>query len=268
MSVYRAKPRRIHSGCRSRLVFLPSSGHTRPIDVRRLKLAGLCDRWDTLAGHAARIRQTLSLPASAGPELLQRLESLVADGLLRSRASEGASRRLSIEHLAIPTRNRPAALDRCLRSHALHLRDRTLTFGILQSSSDDHSSATRTAVDEVAATLGIRVQMATAADKQRFADRIAKEAQLPPGLVAFALTDSQGCEHDTGSNRNALLLGHAGLPFLSTDDDVVCEPRTYVRREGLRFSSSGDPTDLVVVESLAAGRNRTFGDRRLRTCVP
>ncbi|HEY0709950.1 MAG TPA: hypothetical protein VGG33_24260 [Polyangia bacterium] len=54
---------------------------------------------------------------------------------------------------------------------------------------------------------------------------MATRAGVDPEVAHFALADLLDCRHDTGSNRNALLLAHIGHAFVSSDDDVLCEPR-------------------------------------------
>jgi hypothetical protein len=94
-------------------------------------------------------------------------------------------------------------------------------------------------------------------EKRHFSENLAAESQLPIDLISFALGDPHGCGNDTGGNRNTLLLAHVGRVFLSTDDDVIAEPRTLAGEEPPIFSSSGDPTEVIAFEDQDSAKQST-----------
>ena len=73
---------------------------------------------------------------------------------------------------------------------------------------------------------------------RRYAARALPErAGIDPDIAAFALSDPFKTGFACGANRNALLLRHSGRPYLSLDDDMVCEmaaaPGAHAEQDGL-----------------------------------
>jgi hypothetical protein len=229
--------------------FAPVEEHARRIAARR----GLDD-----VGQAAVARVLSSLGErgffTCSRELLRRL---------RARAGEEAPR--TIGTVGIVTRDRPQALARCLHSFGGHLRahGRTVRFVAVDGTETPAGSTACAEVLRAFSTeLGFEAIHVVAAHKRGYAERLADHAGVDPALVRFALLDDLDTGTDTGSNRNALLLGSAGAPFLSADDDTVCELRTWpTARGGLALSSHSDPTSVTPFPSreaaLAAVRNES-----------
>ena len=82
---------------------------------------------------------------------------------------------------------------------------------------------------------------------RRYAARLAERAGVDPAIAAFALSDPLGAGFACGANRNALLLRHAGRPYLSLDDDMVCEMAAAPEPIG-----PGWPCRLLVARRLRA----------------
>ena len=241
------------------LAVIRATGKAVLTDQRQLKLAARCNRPDTLTGHARRLAAELGVPDAVAPELLRRLETLAAQGLLRRLpAATGAPAPAApITHLAIPTRNRPEALaplptqprrplpaarsdPGLCRARLVHRRRRGGGNAGNLPAERRRSRNPR----------GLR----STADKRAFARRLASTAGLPDELVEFALTDTYACGNDTGSNRNALLMAHVDRLWLSADDDVICQPRMAGRSPGVVFSAVTEPTEVRVFASLEAAR--------------
>src|SRR5437763_1245332 len=72
----------------------------------------------------------------------------------------------------------------------------------------------------------LHIQHATNDDKEAYAVRLTASSGVDPAVIRFALTDAYGCGHDTGGNRNALLLAHAGTSYVTADDDTISVLRT------------------------------------------
>jgi hypothetical protein len=111
--------------------------------------------------------------------------------------------------------------------------------------------ATRSALRALARQTESEIHHADREDKHRWAGRLAKVAGLDPELVRFAVCDAHGIGHDTGANRNALLLSQGRQPFLSADDDVICE----LRRPG------AGPASLILSGRSDATQVQLFPDR-------
>jgi hypothetical protein len=242
-------------------VLILGKSPTRPALVPRETAAAFaqCIGPRTLAEHAAAARAALNLPEAALPDLTNGLQSLWAHGFFAPwpavDTSEDTPAKLTT--LAIPTRNRPEALARCLRSHIDHGDRFGRSFDIALVDSSDTENARRASREVALATARDRrrrVLYIDAAGKGRFADRLAQQAGVAPDIVRFALTDLLGLGQDAGANRNALLLGLAGQAFLSSDDDVVCDVRQPLPAAParLRLTSRADPTEVRLFETFEA----------------
>jgi hypothetical protein len=237
---------------------LASAGPALRLDA---ELAGVLTRRrepDSLAGHAAHLARTLNHPPAARGELLARVERLVAQGLLvRWPAPTADDQPAAIRWLGVPTRDRPAALARCLKSHLVHVHEkgRRLDVSVIDSSGPDGAAATRVVVAALAAEFGCRVALVTAEERRAYAGRLAAAAGVPPDVALFALVADERWL-DTGCNRNALLLAHVGRAFLGSDDDVVAAPRAAASFDRVALTSAGQPSAVGLFrdepEALAA----------------
>jgi hypothetical protein len=82
-------------------------------------------------------------------------------------------------------------------------------------------------------------------DRQRYAEALACETQLPFGLVRFGLCGERNYSITTGASRNALLLDVVGETMLQVDDDTICQVSPVPeQRSGLALSSQFDPTEF------------------------
>jgi hypothetical protein len=222
-----------------------------------------CKTFATLDVHTDRALQELKLPSDFRVPLRRELARLAELGFLVPwpDISTPVPRRTSmrIHDVAVLSRNRPDALMRTIRTHLMHAREfgRMPRVSIMDSSTDDVSrEVSEKNASAAAAEFGTEIRYADNTRKINFAKRIASRAELRPDLLAFALGDSYDCGRDTGSNRNALLLAHVGRSFLSSDDDVVCEPRGTIEAGPLwRLTSKSDPTTVTLYESLAGARS-------------
>jgi hypothetical protein len=235
-----------------------SDGGGRSLLPNAVALALLgCQRLDTLAGHASQAIRRLDLPASLQPVLEHELALCARAGLLagwKELAREPlAQPTAKLRALGIVTRDRPHALARALRSHFLHAQrfGRNLHAVVVDSSRTKTTAAeTHSAALAIGRQFDSSVRYLHAHDHIRYANRLAARAGLNPEVVLFGLTDLFDCGHDTGSNRNALMLAQAGQAFLSSDDDVVCEPRRApASGQSLRIASGPTPTRVRLFQS-------------------
>jgi hypothetical protein len=223
-----------------------------------------CRGFRTIADHAARAVQRLKLPDSIRPTLAQGLELLARNGLLAAwsdlpSADDGTPGTPGIAAVAFLTRDRPEALARSLRSHAVHAREfgRKIQATVIDSSADPGGAAdTHAMASSLARELDLPVRYAHARQRASYAARLAVAAGVRPDVVLFALTDALSCGHDTGCNRNALFLAHPNQLFLSSDDDVICRPHgSAAGSAALRVTSEDDPTKVQLFPSLAAAQS-------------
>jgi hypothetical protein len=203
-------------------------------------------RVDTLEGHARRLTAEFQMGANSTPALVEELGALVARGVLLSKAEllgpvGQPGPRVTVETVAIPSRARPQAVERCVRSFARSAQTTGRRLNIAVVDSGAGAPWTLEAA-------GCSVRVATPPDVERFARLVARAADVPEEVAHFALFDVHRLgEVDTGANRNALLLGLAGSAVLMTDDDTLAE----VRRPDpagaeLVVSGSADPSRMTI----------------------
>ena len=231
-------------------------------------LLSTCTSFRTLEQHVAGFLETRKVAQGQELPLLRSLERLAKVGLLLSKrelldrtlaaASDLAAPALA--SIAILTRNRPQGLARSLGSLLQNVRaaGRSATFTIIDSSPDpgvrEQNRALLSTFSADSATISAYADLE---DKRVFARNLAREVDLAPAIVEFALFDQAGLGNDTGANRNAALLAHAGRPFLSVDDDMVCEPRTFTPRSAGLGIAAANPTVVRLCADLAAARGST-----------
>lgn len=210
------------------------------------------------------------LPSGGGvAEWRQELQRLVAAGVLVSKRDLLAVPRTGpaapparVEMLAVPTRDRPAALRRCLQSFLDHARahGRALTLVVADSTPEGPAAQQeRAALEAWAQGAGAPLLCAGLSDKASFAVRLAAVTGVAPRLVEFALGVGGGWPGgDTGANRNALLLGLAGAPFLMADDDTRASFRALGRPgDDLVVSGDADPTRVSLFRDREAVERAT-----------
>lgn len=129
----------------------------------------------------------------------------------------------TISAVAIPTRNRSAALWRAVRSYARAAQEegRAVQFLIVDQSDRRH---TRTR-NERAAMAGARDHNCGCAyygphERAALSRRLAAQSGAPADVVDFALLGVRG-PVATGALRNTILLATAGHAILQTDDDTT-----------------------------------------------
>jgi hypothetical protein len=209
----------------------------------------------TLQEHAARVARSLPPGSVDLPAVREDVGRLVEAGVLVSKrellAVDGGGTSpagVRLATLAVPTRDRPAAVRRCLESFLAEgrRRDRDLELVVVDSTADPRAaSAARAERRAWAAQQGVSLVEAGLEEKLAFARRLAAATGVDERLIGFALGDHhQLGAGDIGANRNALLLGLAGVPFLMTDDDTVADLRTLGAGPGLVLSGEADPTRI------------------------
>jgi len=189
--------------------------------------------------------------------LEETLRALAGEGFLvgrtdtrrRLRADEAASGSGRIEAIAIPTADRPRELARCIESYAANQAAFGRRSRLIVSDDAREDAArrrTRAVVETTEGRFGIESRHLTRRDRQRFAERLAREIEAPPETLAFGLLGDPRLVHSTGANRNAILLALPGQRLLSVDDDTVCRlgpARPPGETAGCALESRLDPRD-------------------------
>ncbi|MGD2064493.1 MAG: hypothetical protein PVF51_13045 [Nitrospirota bacterium] len=242
------------------LVYRRGAGASHCLSESAVDLLQRCTTFRTLDDHCQTLARDLHLDASLHAPVRNELEQLVALGLLTSHESvwqealaaydvttEGAPP--GIATVAVVTCDRPDAALRCVESvieaARRHGRDPAL---VVSDDSRDPASAARLrdAIDRLATDYPA-VTHTGRAEREGLATALAAELgddREVRGALRFALFGSPD-EITPGANRNALLLHHAGRPFLSLDDDTVCRVAAAPGSEdGLAVSSLPDPSQF------------------------
>ena len=225
------------------------------------ELLSTCTRFRTLPEHVAQFLQARRLPDEHRLPLLGALQEAARAGFLidkgdllrRTVAQRPPLPAAKLDAIAIITRDRPRGLERCLRSYLADMRanGRAPQITVMDSSPDPATrEQNRAILRALANEAPVAVAYADPDDKSAFARELAQAAGVAEEVVRFALFDLTGVGHDTGANRNAVLLAHAGRPFLSADDDTVCDPRALAPEGGTLGLAASDPTALRLCRDL------------------
>ena len=239
-------------------LYLPRQGRVLLVPAAVVAALLKSHRFDTLEGHARRLAEQFQMAANSVPALTEELGELVQRGALVSKAqllgrprSRPPGGDIPLNTLAIPTRERPLAVERCLSSFSrvAEMEGRALRAVVVDSTPDpSRAEQTRQALRGVQRTRGTSVLFASSQEVARFAVTLARTAAVPDEVARFALSDLHevgGC--DTGANRNALLLGLAGSVFLMTDDDTLADVRGALPAAAdLVISGSADPSRMWI----------------------
>lgn len=159
---------------------------------------------------------------------------------------------MPIETIGIVTSNRPAALSRCVTSHAANARryGRSPMFVVCDDAvASAAQSATRQALHEAARSSDVSIRLVGLAEKIALLAGLRSGRDFPPEVLKFACFDAERCGRGAyGANRNMLLLQTAGTSVLSADDDTAGEthrPVGYHDRLSVRLHDAHDDPSEV-----------------------
>jgi hypothetical protein len=202
------------------------------------------------------------------PNRREALKGLVAAGALasyddllsRHRVAQEAESPPRITTLVVPTRDRPALLERCIRSFVGNTRshDRRLDVVVGDDSEDRFARVRlRDRLRLLARNEDFVLRYAGAEEKEDYARALAEVSGVPYEVVAYGLLGSElGSEEETermGANRNALLLDGVGELCVSVDDDTVCQLTPHPHMTGgIYFLENEDPTEFWFYEGRAS----------------
>jgi hypothetical protein len=158
-------------------------------------------------------------------ELLAR-GGLIEEGQFHKLASEDApAPKHDIQFLAIPTRDRSLCLTRSVSSYLANLEEfgRECTLLISDDSKPQETrQRNRDMLEKTARRSANRILYVDRDAKQRIATHLAN-ASIPTDVLDFGIFGDEGCAHNYGANRNAILLCTVGSRLLSVDDDTICQ---------------------------------------------
>jgi hypothetical protein len=263
---YRRQIRTVPLGGGEVLLELPDSRGLWSAASAVLELLERCPEGGTLEEHTSAMLLAANLPSERAADVRTALAELIEQGLfitkraVVARLASTAQRQepQPIRTIATLTRNRPRAVERCVRSYLSHVREhgRDVQFKVVDSSLPEPRCEVELRLAQVARVSGVRIGYAAIEEKMAFAAALADETGVDADVVRFALVDAERVGSDTGANRNALLMAGAGEAFVSVDDDTLCElvrPRA-AQLDRLVLSSQRDPTHVRLLENEADAR--------------
>jgi hypothetical protein len=253
--MYRAADARLYRLGESGTLLVPTDGTAgHYLDRQSALVWKMCRGSKSFEEHLAGICQQLGI--AEREEVSGVLQLLISQGCLRAVAAQdkapaAANMRGRIATFVIPTRDRPIALERCVRSYLRACEGRSTDFKILVIDGSA-SLAMRRANLEALSRLAVQTPVAVhciAASQREMLKATLDRGGAKSQLLDFTVT-SPALSTTTGDSRNLALLLNAGEAFLSVDDDTVCQPWTMPDAEpGVAFWGDRDPVEMQFVNS-------------------
>jgi hypothetical protein len=217
------------------LVYSRNTRSFHRVPAPALKLLLRCTSFKTLDEHAAALTRGSEAGAFPTDQARQQLKHLLADGLLipahevlrRCQARPDAGALAPIATLAIPSAERPVALERAALSYLTQSqrygRDHDLL--IIDGSREPSVSANyQHRLARLQQDFPSPIRYGDQARVRDFAAALSLRGGIPLEVLEFALLP---CAPDgltrVGASRNAILLDSAGDLLLSVDDDTLCQ---------------------------------------------
>ncbi len=249
---------RVSVGEQKELIYCPTTNSTQILSTNSMRLLKECSVTQTLDTHAQQVCQRFGIAAERLPAMRQQLVEFAKAKLLVS-ADVLAEQVMKCSHteevppkiasLAVPTRNRPEVLKRCLDSYAdcarLYGRNELNLLIMDQSDAAADQEANQQTVQTVEAAYNIPTRYFTQKDAQRLARDLSKVSGVAPDVVNFALVNKDNLPQAHGLSRNFLLLSTLGDLSVQVDDDTICSV-TPCRdlRSGLTLTSQYAPQEF------------------------
>ncbi len=175
----------------------------------------------------------------------------------------------TITTLGVPTRGRPRALERCLRSYAENARaaGRNLRFVVADDSGDARAvDATRHVLSRISASYNVQTAVISDDSIGRYVDALCEDGSCDRSVADFALRNPEGFDITIGAARNRLLLATLDELSIQADDDTICRPAVmadHARHGGLTFFEKRDAAEFWFFNdqpALLAGVSRVTAD--------
>jgi hypothetical protein len=135
---------------------------------------------------------------------------------------------LSIEDVALPTCARPLEMARGARSvlQQAARAERRIRLLVADDTDDDEQTArNRESLRALAEAFPqMTIRHVTRSEKGKWSAELGERAGVEPSVVQWLTGSDLRQRGSIGGNRTFLLLAQAGRPFVSMDDDVVCDP--------------------------------------------
>lgn len=248
---------RVPMGSAAELVYCPYDRTSHLLSATDAGVLQTCHEYSTLRDHERRCLQPGKIDEATTRSSLSRL--VQARILLPQRELVGrclAARPIEpmpapITSLCVPTRNRPAMLSRCVESYVECAKRHSREIRVVVADSSDDASVRRSNVELLIVLrkkYGVDIDYLGPDEKRAFSQRLTARG-LDPSPVDFAILNPENGRIDPGANRNALLLDTIDECVVQVDDDTICRVIPWAAHiEGIRFTSSSDPTERVFMD--------------------
>jgi hypothetical protein len=213
-----------------------------------------CSEFKPLSEHLREYARIFPLESEEVREISHWAGKMIDAGLLLGvgrlvercvAAGSGQGEPARVDAIGIPTTGNEGRLRRAVTTFARNARQygRPLTIMVSANGPEGNAPATAALLASLARDESVKITLLDDAERLRQAARLTRRAGVDPAIAAFAISDPFGAGFACGANRNAMLLRHSGRPYLSLDDDMVCEMSgapEQVSGEGLVVFSSRD----------------------------
>jgi hypothetical protein len=213
-----------------------------------------CNEFKTLAEHLEEYAIIHSLDSAQVREIYEWSGQMIEDGLLVgvgdvvarcAAAAKSPDRPAVVDSICIPTAGNEERLRRVITTFArnAHQYGRALEMWVSSNGPAEKARDVEALVEKLSREENVKITLMGDAERKDYIARLAAKADVDPAIVEFAIADPYNAGFACGANRNALLLRHSGRPYLSLDDDMVCEMAAAPERisqEGIVVFSSRD----------------------------
>jgi hypothetical protein len=220
------------------------------VSAADLALLRSCSRFRTVREHATAFAQRRETKAGSRKRLRRRLEEMVAAGLLdRVPVLEPGPPEPppQIETLAFVTANRPALMERAVRSalETMSVVGRRLPIAVYDDTEDPKvARENRARLEAIHTETGAAIRYAGPSEKAAFIEALVGHG-IPRDLATFALRGVPEVSFRAGANRNAVLLDNLDAVFVGLDDDTICRfAQPPGASEEVELGSRQEPTEF------------------------
>jgi len=259
-SVRRADLTAVPAGAGWHAVSVRLGGETGIWPSYVIDFLGACGEFKPLADHLGEYTRYHSLDSGQVREITHWAGRMIEAGLLVTArqvaqrcaaSSSGPGEAAGIGAICIPTTGDERRLRRVISTFARNAREHGRAVEFLVSANGPVGNAPETAafIAELGREEAVPITLLNDAARRRYAGRLSERAGIDPAIAEFAMLDPLGAGFACGANRNALMLLQNGRPYLSLDDDMVCE---------LGAAPEGADGDGLVVFSSRDGFERWF----------
>lgn len=230
------------------MVVLGRTGELHRAAATDARLLGLCDRFRTLADHAAHAMRELRLQPGQQPAVRDALKRLAAHQLLRTEAQlrdeliqsgDGRDTPRTIPTLFVRTCARPDTLERLLASIAgLGDEPGIERCVVIDDDAGETRTETRALVERFQTDFPVRLHYISREVRRDLIAEIARRADVDADRLAWFIEgEPEDPEPGYGAGVNlALLLGAGDLMAMIDDDATLSSYRMPESREGVEFT--------------------------------